>query len=130
MKGGRFPKQFKIRGKRKTTKTNHLSRITWDELKLLINHRKITQEGNQINLPTRTYTKKFENADLNQFLQKDPDKRLYEKFIKDVKGMGVCAKRDNQQEEFFAFYWGKAITEDELCRMLAAGKAKYDGIAR
>ena len=58
--------------------------------------------------------RKFEIADLDQFLQKYPDESLNEKFINDVKGMGVCAMGDIQQADFLAFYRGKEISEDKF----------------
>ena len=101
---------------------NQLSRITREELKLLINHlqKNARRELNQFE-DENIYEKRL-NADLDQFLPKDPDDRLYEKFIR-CEG-GVCAKRDIQQGEFLALYWCKKITGDEFCRMSDAGNAE------
>ena len=89
------------------------------------------QQAKQNSQPKQTQQRrehlkrKFEHADLDSFLDKDPLEKVYEKFISEEVGRGVFAKRSIDKNEFIAFYRGEAITEEEFNKKCEENDIEY-----
>ena len=62
---------------------------------------------------------KFEKANLDEYIEKDPDDRAYVKKVNSYVGKGLIAKRDIVKGELIAFYRGHEISRkqfDDLAR--------------
>ena len=72
-----------------------------------------------------TVVEQLREGNLDECTIKDPEDRVYVKFIDNVKGKGLFASRKIEKGELIAFYRGEQITEEQFIEKQKINENEY-----